>query len=188
MPYCSSDSKLAGYDELEAEITDESVDGSTLNFTIHLNRPCASCGTEAAEADLELSIEIEHECEAPDPLDEANWTRDDIKWKIDVPANVKLYDTRDEALTDAEGETDLLVAVWDEDQEPEYELQDSDCDPTDDMQRIDRHGKPIKNFRYAKRLLGASVSAHVHCERCDTDFDAEGSDNMPASSFEVMSH
>lgn len=186
MPYCSSDSKLAGYDDMEAEITDESLDGTTLSFTIHLNRPCASCSTEAATANLELSFEIEHECEQPDADDEDNWNRRDVVWRVKNLDGT--YPSRAEAIADTGANPEDLIADWDDSSEPEYELQSSDVETTDDMQTRDRFGNPIKSSRYMKRLLGASVTAHVHCERCEEDFDVDGNDNMPASSFEVMSH
>lgn len=187
MPYCSSVSKLAGYDETEVEIQSEDLDGTTISYQIHLNRPCAECGTEAAEADLELSVEIEHECEDPDTSDEDNFERDGVVWL--VSGKTDHYTTRAEALVAADDKEDLLIAQWDDDIEPEFELDsEADVEATDDTQNKDRHGKPIKNVRYMRRLLGAQVTAHVRCTRCDEVFDMEGSDNMPASSFEAMSH
>lgn len=73
MPYCSSDGKLAGYDEPEFEINSEEVsepstnDEATTSVTVSLavqcNWPCASCGTTSKTGELEMEVEVEHTCD-----------------------------------------------------------------------------------------------------------------------------
>jgi len=124
------DGKFAGFDDLEADLQDETLDGTTISYSVHLTRPCANCATDAAEADLEFDIEIEHDCGTEPEEDE--------------------------------DETDL-------------ELENSDMETTD-----------AGGGRYAKRMLGVSITAHVHCNRCDEYFDVAGSESVAASSFEEL--
>lgn len=69
MPYCSSEGKLAGYEECEVEIQSENVNENTAEFEVHMFRPCSSCGTESAIYDTSLEVDIEHQCkcECADP-------------------------------------------------------------------------------------------------------------------------
>jgi len=145
MPYCSSEQRLQGFDDLEAEITTEDLSDTSLSFEVHLNRPCASCGTEAGYYDLELSLDFEHECNE-DNVDE---------------------DAKEDEAT--------------------FELESSEVEPVDDVQTTDRHGKRITNPRYQRRLLGAQVTATIHCERCGETWDETLQDTVAASSFEVES-
>jgi hypothetical protein len=181
---CSSENKFASFDTTELEIQSDDLNGSTIDYEIHLNRPCALCGQEAASADLQLSVDIDHTCEAPDPADSANWLREDILWG--VPGH-GTFEDRDDALQAAKDDITVITAEWD-DSEPEFDLNDSDVEEVDTMQSKDRHGKPITNYRYAKHLIGAHVTAHLSCQRCGEDFDAEGEDTLAASEFEDAGH
>ena len=67
MPYCSSEQKLAGYDEHTTEIESEDVSTDTVDLTVLIERPCSGCSSTAATGYVEISIPIEHECQAEPP-------------------------------------------------------------------------------------------------------------------------
>jgi len=183
---CSSDNKFASYDETELDVQSEDLTGNEINYQIHLNRPCSSCGQEAASADLELTLSIDHECGEVDPTDEQYWSNDDIVWT--VVGDEANYKTRDEALEAAKGNSYAVGALWNPDEEPEFDLSSSDVEEVDTMQNKDRHGKPITKSRYMKHLIGAHVTAHLSCQRCGEEFDVDGEDTLGASEFEDAGH
>ncbi len=63
----------------------------------------------------------------------------------------------------------------DDDEPSAYYLETSDAEPEDRYQTTDRHGKPIKSFRYQRHFWGQRVTGTVRCEKmCDegtADFD-----------------
>lgn len=58
-----------------------------------------------------------------------------------------------------------------------YEVNDTTAEATDRYQDKDRHGKPIKSFRYTKHFYGASETVVFQCSKCeqyvDVPFDVE---------------
>lgn len=92
MPYCSSDGKLAGFDEIEAELNSSDWNGDELTAEVRLVRPCASCGDEASTYDSDLSGSIEHVC--PKALDEdGNEQEPDFDIDFDDPEVEDYYQT-----------------------------------------------------------------------------------------------
>lgn len=73
MPFrCTSTEKFASYDEAEAEVESEEVNGSTYTATVRCVRPCAECGEEASEYTFEVYEDFEcercgTECPGHDP-------------------------------------------------------------------------------------------------------------------------
>lgn len=60
MPRCTSTMKFASYDEPTAEWSSEpEVSDTTVEATIRIVRPCADCGEEMAETELDLSDEFD---------------------------------------------------------------------------------------------------------------------------------
>lgn len=62
MAYCSSTQRLAGFDEMEAEVQSEEVTDDEARFEVRLVRPCAGCSNEQATYDMELFVSLDHEC------------------------------------------------------------------------------------------------------------------------------
>lgn len=66
-----------------------------------------------------------------------------------------------------------------------YEIVGSvDAEPVDEYQTTDRRGKPIRNARYQRHLIGASISATVKCSCCEEEFEVTDQQTEAASSFE----
>ena len=151
MPYCSSVSKMAGFDDHTAEIDSDDVTDEEVILSVHLVRPCAECGSDADEAVLDFNLPIEHQC--PDE----EW---DEKSGEPKPEYEETLDDRT------------------------YDLGNVEAEPDENVERTDRHGKPITNPRYMKRLLGAQVSANVTCSRCGEEIELTDSEYIPASSFD----
>lgn len=62
MPYCSSEGKMQGYeDDLEFEVDTDVVENQ-VTASITMNRLCAGCGSTSSVGQLEISVEIEHNC------------------------------------------------------------------------------------------------------------------------------
>ena len=182
MPYCSSEQKLQGFDEPEVEIQDEDCQGGEYTATVHINRPCASCGTEAGYYDLDVSEVFEHECPVQDGAPEGH------RFAM-CPEHLDL-NKEGQGATGCEACDQYVICLNDDcncAEDPEFELESSDVNPVDDYQRTDRHGKPIKNPRYQRHLIGAEVTATIACQRCGESFDVVATDSVPASSFEVES-
>lgn len=60
---CSSTSKFAGYDDHECEIDSSDISSTAYTATVRAYRPCAECGSAAAEAYFEFELPIDHACE-----------------------------------------------------------------------------------------------------------------------------
>lgn len=90
-----------------------------------------------------------------------------------------------EATLEFEQEIDHECASAETDEE-RYEITASSADATDRRQTKDRHGKPIKNPRYAKQFYGASVAVGVKCRWCGETFDVSGDVEEQASAFEEL--
>jgi hypothetical protein len=70
----------------------------------------------------------------------------------------------------------------------ELMLNDVEFEGVDEYQTHDRHGKPIKNYRYSRHYIGASAIAKLECE-CGEEFDSESvEDKLAASWFEDTYH
>lgn len=59
MPRCSSSNKFASYDEPEASIEGEEMNGSTYSAEVRIMRPCSECGEEMAETNLNPEADVE---------------------------------------------------------------------------------------------------------------------------------
>lgn len=69
--------------------------------------------------------------------------------------------------------------------EHEWEV-DVSASPTEDVQRIDRRGKPITNPRYQARLYGVELSGSVKCTACNGSAEVSVSDTVQASSMDEL--
>ena len=67
------------------------------------------------------------------------------------------------------------------------EVEEDGIDATDRYQTTDRHGKPIKNFRYQRHFYGFELSVKVtcSCER-EMEFDVSIAGDEQASAFEDL--
>lgn len=64
---CSSTNQFAGYDEPSVTIEGEDVESDgTLTFETYIERPCAECGSTAAETYLTVTGQLEHACTSED--------------------------------------------------------------------------------------------------------------------------
>jgi len=151
MPYCSSVSKLAGYEDAEVEETSSDINGNSVSIEFHINRNCVECGYEAStydgsgDADFDHTCPVDHECD------------DDFDHDVD---------------------------------EVGFTLNSVDLEVGDQMRTTDRHGKPIKSYRYQRREYHVIGCASIDCDHCGETFDADlGTlDTVAASSFESESH
>jgi hypothetical protein len=75
-----------------------------------------------------------------------------------------------------------------DDEGHELSLDEIEFEPIDEYQTHDRHGKPIKNFRYSRHYIGVSAFAKLECE-CGVEFETDPtSDKLSASEFEESYH
>jgi hypothetical protein len=65
------------------------------------------------------------------------------------------------------------------------DVEESNVEATDEYQNLDRHGKPIRSFRYMKHYYGAQMTATVTCS-CGESFDVDLSDSVQASFFDEL--
>lgn len=63
-------------------------------------------------------------------------------------------------------------------------LEDESAEATDRYQNTDRHGKPIKSFRYMRHFYGAELSGTVKCAGCGATAEMAGTVEEQASAFE----
>jgi hypothetical protein len=92
----------------------------------------------------------------------------------------------------AEGELELSASFecpdkGDADEGHELTLVDVELSPTDEYQTHDRHGKPIKNYRYSRHYIGAEAEVRIECE-CSKEFAETVKDHLSASDFEDTEH
>lgn len=71
------------------------------------------------------------------------------------------------------------------DADDRYEVTSFSSDITERAESVDKKGKRIP-FRYQKTFIGADIAATVHCNWCKQDFDATGSIEAQASSFDEV--
>ncbi len=93
-----------------------------------------------------------------------------------------------DAAGDAEPQVDMTVEIEHTAECTNKEALSVDsvsCETTDRYQDKDRHGKPIKSFRYMRHFYGADVTATIKCDTCDATGEATGLAEEQASSFEV---
>lgn len=72
------------------------------------------------------------------------------------------------------GDTDFTLSL----EEPSFEAEDR-------YENKDRHGKPIKNYRYMKHMWGVRGTATVECT-CEKSFSVELFDELPASALDEL--
>lgn len=65
MARCNDCNKFVSYGEPEIEVMDEHAEENALTANVRIALTCAECSGELKEADLDLSVEFEHECEEP---------------------------------------------------------------------------------------------------------------------------
>jgi hypothetical protein len=140
---CPDCNKFVSYDEPEVEVESAELDGDGIHVNARVILKCGECGTELKDAEIEGSIDIEHECAEDGKPDDGF----------------------------AEGED-------------QFEIEENpDAEPTDRLQDKDRHGKPIKSFRYMKKFYGFSSDVPCHCKKCGEDFTVTVSGEEQASGF-----
>lgn len=62
-----------------------------------------------------------------------------------------------------------------DDPEPEYDIS-LEFSATDRFQEKDRHGKPIKSYRYRRHYYGVEVAATLKCASCGTEETIQAND------------
>ena len=68
----------------------------------------------------------------------------------------------------------------------ELEEDPGDPEPTENVQTTDRRGKPIKNPRYMKTLIGATLTVSGKCQHCAATTEISLADEIPASAFDEL--
>lgn len=173
MPRCSSTEKFAGYDEMEIEIEDESLTNGEpplYSATVRAVRPCAECGEEFAE----FTFDVE--------TDEIACPTCGTEGLPACPTCEGTGDVNNETCSSCAGTGEDAGA----EAEPiEFELLQSEASETDRNETHNAKGKPI-SYRYQRRFLGVEVVATIHCPKCSEDFDVTASDEVQASSFEIL--
>jgi hypothetical protein len=194
----SNDGKFAGLEEPEVEVESEEVADGELQASVRVFRACSGCGQEQATLALEFAISFEHVC--PDEDEECascGWRpADDPYEHPDVCVICRHADDHDggcKACDPSEKDhpyehciSELPTRDYDEALDDRtYSVDGSvEAEPVDEYARTDRRGKPIKNPRYQKHMLGAAVSASITCSRCGDTFDVSETQTEPASAFE----
>lgn len=157
MPLCSSTGKFASYDDPEADVEQEEINGSTLQAIVRCVRNCADCGEEMADYTYELEADVA----CPTCGTECTGKVDDTPHP------------------DGTG-------VYDEPEEIVFELQSVDVEMDEHMQTTDHKGRPIKSYRHQKRMFVCNLTAQVKCGCCGEEFEVTASDETNAGSFEVL--
>lgn len=165
MPYCSSEGKLHGFDDPTVEVNGEDVNGSTASAEVTISRPCASCGDDQISLyETTVEVDIDHEC------------------------TLEALTAFQSSLTEEEV-AELFKDLDEGNVEREFSVSSSgEGDCSERMQTTDRHGKPIKSYRYMRKLYDVSVTLDVECQHCGEEFEVEArEDGIAASSFETES-
>lgn len=158
---CDNCNKFVSYDEAIVEVQNVEVGADNVVVQATVTLPCAECGTELAQAEVEGEAAIEHVClPANQRTAEFGWNPD---WKPDP-------DFKEE----------------DEEIDQFRVLDDSpDAEGTTRMETTDRKGKPI-NPRYAKTFHGFTTEVSVRCRRCGAEFDVTVEGEEQASAYESV--
>jgi len=154
-PNCSKFVSLEAQDP-EVQSCDVELDG-TVSAEVRLVLACAECGDEGKETVFTFE-------EQSDELEEHIAAHAAGGWW--------------------EGEEGEEGSVWHELSETyELNVEEPEFEVLDEYETKDRHGKPIRNFRYQKHLYGVSGTATVECS-CGESFDLGMSDTLQASAFD----
>ena len=157
---CPSCEKFVSYDT-EVEPEEESapeISGTQVTATYRRVLNCAECGEELKDATIEFDVELEL---AEGVTEICGGTEEDA-------------DEEDASGVPA-------------DTEHEWELEgDADVSATERTQTHDRHGKVIKNRRYAKTYYGVDFSGEAKCVRCGAKATFSASNDEQASSFNEL--
>lgn len=70
-------------------------------------------------------------------------------------------------------------------EEYSLEIEENGVDMVDEMQTHDRHGNPIKNYRYQKHYYGFELTALVTCS-CGEEIEVSFTDKEQASAFDEL--
>jgi hypothetical protein len=101
----------------------------------------------------------------------------------DCGTEMKEYNFSGDA--DADGASDHAIEHRYSDEDYEFSVDWDEPDATDRYQTHDRHGKPIKNFRYQKHYYGYSLTGKVTCS-CGATFDFSLDEDEQASAFDEL--
>ena len=155
---CSSCNKLASLEIGEPEIqSDVELSNSSLTAEVRVVKTSACCGEEMKEYTFTLEEDISSALE-----DHQN-----AKHTVEVP----------------EGEEEPEVEVNDDD----FSVDAGDPEATERSQTHDRHGKPIKSFRYRRSYTGVEVPVTVTCQKCnEVVWDGVLKDETENSSFDEI--
>lgn len=168
---CENCQKFVSYDtEVEPEESNspELEDGVfTASFTRTLS--CAECGSEMKQAEIEVSVDAT----ITEPEDKEEPECDICGFK----------ESECQGQDDTEAPHDFEPH---EEHEHDWQCESDDLQPTERMQTHDRHGKPIKNYRYMRRYYGVSGTLRATCD-CGATAEAAFEADEQASAFdEVM--
>ncbi len=156
---------------------------------------CAECGEEMKETTIELDISpsdiegLEEHKEAEDPaLAEAIATARD-KAKMDLLT--ELGAAAEEEIDDP----DRLEEVMDEAEETaraehdgscEFEVECTSVSVDEQLQRTDRHGKPITKMRYMKKFYVIDIELEIRCTKHDWSTTHTVQERVQASHFDEL--
>ena len=178
---CPTEGRFVSYDtEVEPELLEEKVseDGSTFSATVRRVLACAECSEELKDAELELEqvdLQFTHEVDSGEGKLQVEGHHPDCWFALAELAEGEL----DERIL-AEG-----LQPWSERDAPDFDIEVS-YTPSEDVERTDRHGKPITNPRYQTTLYGVEATGTVTCQGCGAVADIECSEYEAASSFNEL--
>lgn len=156
MARCEDTGKFESYDGLEIEIDSTEVDDEGLvNIDITVNRTCAGCGGYHKTASISEGGEVD--------LDAHN----ERCREVIAPGSDPDADDAEDIFEDR---------TWSVVNESAEELERTETK--------DRKGRPIKNPRYMRTYLGATVTVEVQCSLCERTEDVVIEAVEQASGFE----
>jgi hypothetical protein len=92
-----------------------------------------------------------------------------------------------EAAIEVEEQIEHDCEKYYEDPEGEiYTLDNVDAEFHSRRQTKDRHGKPIKSYRYQKQFYGAEITGDVTCNRCGEEIAFSATAEEQASYFDEL--
>lgn len=151
---CPDCNRFVSFDEPEIE-WDVEVNQNNVGGNVRIALPCAECGAELKEANLDFSLDIEHEC---DPEVYATYVK-----SVEELGQFHSYSEEDD---------------------PEYEITSEDFNATDRYEDKDKNGKTIKNSRYMKHFYGADILLEIVCLKCGEVIEVQELVEEQASGFE----
>jgi DNA-directed RNA polymerase subunit RPC12/RpoP len=177
MARCSNCNKFVSYDEPQVEVINDSFEDGEYMVEVRIALPCAECGDEMAEANLEDTIyDITCEdCGAHHIFQDGD---DEFNEKLlESIRNEMNGSTEEEIMEEYENRKF-------DDGDEMIEFLESNAEPYDRYEDKTPSGKVIKNPRYQKHFYGANITASFNCKVCGSQFEIEFKVEEQASAFE----